>query len=541
MLESRNFNGVEIFRPSEEHEKRVYKRIKESVFKSFSPGTYTDKTQVVEIVNFLYQEYYKILDENLPRVAPRKFAAFLATEYELYGKVSDMYKQKKLSEKDQELWLSYASYARRGIKHLFELLCRSKMDSSEVERTREKQEDAISMAFIAAEELVSLYMRSETYRSFLDSITLRLDPTEHIYFHVEEDSSINLDIRSSVLDFNKYVPKTMLHNDINAQEEILGKSFVETLGLGFKDTIGTIKWLIVTYSDESNPERLGFFELQEAVSIMIDHFRLTAEQAMRILEGFCLSSETMIERELYKPKQEYRAYKRAFFKDQCDGKELVFFSRRMALECLDLLISDVPFKKLPVEWKSNNIKSALDVMSFKAGRWFEYIVTQNLEMLGIIGSSSVKTLRLSATEKLNVPPDVGEIDFLGFHEKQELLVIIEIKQVGFTTEPRMYLDDLSKFVTKSKNYSEQFRKKFNWARKNVESIEKHFSHNFNVDAKLNTAGYAMITLYPTVASTKIHDFTCISITDFMNQSLESTAWPFSKGSVHRSASFQYDV
>ncbi|MEZ8170020.1 MULTISPECIES: hypothetical protein [unclassified Vibrio] len=528
MLESRNFNGIEIFRPSKEHEKRVYDSIKESVFKNFDPGTYTDKNQIVEIVNFLYQEYYKILDENLPRVAPREFAAFLASEYERYGKVSDMYKQKKLSEKEQELWLSQASYARRGIKHLFELLCRSKMDSSEVERTQEKQEDAISIVFIAAEELVSLYMRSETYRSFLDSVTLRLDPAEHIYFHAEEDSSINLDIRNSVLDFHKYIPNPMLHNDIKAQEEILGESFVETLGLGFKDTIETIKWLIVTYSDENNPEHLGFFELQEAVSVMIDHFRLTEEQGMRILEGFCLSSETMIERELYKPKQEYRAYKRAFFKDQYEGKELVFFSPRMALECLELLISDVPFQKLPVEWKSKSIKSALDVLSFKAGRWFEKVVRQNIETLGIIGSSSVKALRISATEKLNVPAEVGEIDFIGFHEEQELLVIIEIKQVGFTTEPRMYLDDLSKFVTKPKSYSERFRRKFNWAIENVESIEKHFLHNFNVDAKLNTAGYAMITLYPTTASTKIQDFTCISITDFMNQSLESTAWPFSK-------------
>lgn len=528
MLKSRNVNGVEIFRPSKEHEKRVYDRIKKSVFEKFNPGIYTDKAQVVEIVNFLYQEYYKILDENLPSVPPREFAAFLASEYERYGKVSNMHSQKELSEKDEELWLSHASYARRGIKHLFELLCRSKMDSSKVAKTRGQQEDSISIVFVAAEELVSLYMRSEIYRSFLDSVTLRLFPTEHIYFNVEEDSSVNIDIRGSALDFNKYVPDPRIHNDVDLQEEILGGSFVETLGLGFKDVISTIKWLIVTYSDESNPERLGCFELQEAVNTMVDSFGLTTDQAVRILEGFCLSSETLIERELYKPKQEYRAYKRAFFKDHFEGKELVFFSPRMATECLELLVSDVPFQKLPEEWKSESVKSALDVMSFKAGRWFEKIVVGNLETLDIIGSSSVKTLKISSTKKVNVPPEVGEIDFLGFHEEQELLVIIEIKQVGFTTEPRMYLDDLSKFVTKTKSYSDRFRKKINWAIENVEIIQKHFSHNFRVDTNLSNVGYAMITLYPTTASEKIHDFTCISITDFMNQSLNSTDWPFSK-------------
>jgi len=532
MLESRDFNGVGIFRASQEHEKKIYNRIKGSMFENFDPGIYTDKTEIIRIVNFIYKKYYEILDENLPKVDPGNFAVFLASEYERYGKVSEMHKRNELSAEDDEFWLSYASYARRGIKHLFELLCRTKMENSKVDSTLEGQEDAISMVFIAAEELVSLYMRSDGYNSFLDSVTLKLDPREHTYFYVEEDSSVKFDPRNAVRDFAKYVPMPMFLQDVGAHGDILRESFVETLGLSYNDTIGTIQWIIDTYSDESNPESLGFFEWPEVVSRVTENFRISAEQANQILEGFCLSHETMKERELYRPKQEYRAYKRSFFKCQYEGKDVVFFSRRMAQECLMILISDVPFKKLPPEWQSKNIKAALDVLSRKAGRWFENVVVRNLEKLNIIGSPSVKSLKISTTENRKIPEDIGEIDFLGFHEEQKILVIIEIKQVGFATEPRMFLDDLSKFVTGTKNYSEKFKKKFNWAIENIESIEKHFLHNFSLDAKLKEAGYAMITLYPAAVSAKIHDFTCISIVDFMNQIRETKNWPFSKISLH---------
>jgi hypothetical protein len=533
VLKNRNFNGVEVFRASDAHEEIVYNRIKDSVFQNFKPGTYTDKAVIVEIVNLMYKQYYKILDEYLPKVSPHNLVTFLASEYERYGKVSDNHKRKELPEKDDEFWLSYAIHARRGIKHIFELLCRSKLDASKVGSTLDEQEDAISMIFIAAEELVSLYMRSENYKSFLDQVTLTLDPNEHTYFNVKEDSSVKFDIRKSIMDFDKYVPTPMFLQDMKAHGEILDESFIETLGVSYNDTLGTLQWIIDTYSDKENPESLGTFKWHEAASTMTDAFKISLEQAEKILEGFCLSHETMQERELYKPKQEYRAYKRAFFKDQYEGVDLVFFSRRMAQECLTLLISDVPFRKLPTEWQSKSVKTALDILSLKAGRWFESVVIQNLETLGITGSSSVKALNLSATENLRIPAEIGEIDFLGFHEKQKLLVIIEIKQVGFATEPRMFLDDLSKFIIGANSYSTKFKKKYNWAIENIESIEKHFSHKFKLDTNLNSAGYAMITLYPTIVSTKMYDFTCISLTDFMTESHESQAWSFSKTPLNR--------
>ena len=528
MLNSRNVAGIEIFRASAAHEERVYKRIKRTVFERFSPGRYTDKAVIIEIVNLMYKEYYVILDEHLPKVSPRDFVTYLVSEYERYGQVSDAHKLHKLSEDEENFWQPYALQARRGIKHVLELLCRSGMAAGKVAKTKEEQEDAISMVFIAAEELVSLYMRSENYRGFLDEVTLTLDPNQFTYFHVEEDGKLRFDIRESVRDLEKYVPSPMFLQDTEAHAEILDASFLETLGLSYKDTLSTLGWIIEYFSDKDNPEALGAFEWKEAIETIVLNFSITSEQAELLLNGFSLNAQTMDDRELFRPKQEYRAYKRAFFKDPVDGVDWVFFSRRMAWECLNILIADVPFRKLPPEWQSASVKKALDVLSLRAGRWFEQVVERNLETLGIAGSSSVKTLSLGNGQTLKIPPEVGEIDFLGFDETQKLLVIIEVKQVGFSTEPRMFRDDQSKFIEGSNSYSAKFIKKYSWVLENLESVEKHFAHKFNLDTKLELAGYAMITLYPTIVSTKIKDFSCVSISEFMSGSHSSDAWPFSK-------------
>ncbi|OCG16955.1 hypothetical protein [Gilliamella sp. WF3-4] len=533
MLIIRKVGGIEIFRASYEHEERVYTRIKESVFKHFQPGTYTDKSEIVKIVNLIYAQYYEILDEYFPKVDPRSFIIFLAAEYERYGKVADAYKNNKLSKDDEEFWASYAAYSRRGIKYLLELCCRSKMELSKVASAQEDREYAISMVFIAAEELVSLYMRSEHYNSFLDELTLTLNPEKYTYFNVEQDGILNFDIRKSACDLEKYIRFPMFLQDIHAHDDILNESFVDKLGVSYKDLIGTLLGIIETCSDSANPEALGKFKWQVAIREIANRLSITLSQAELILNGFCLSSENLEERELFRPKQEYRAYKRAFFKNSIDGVNCVYFSRRMALECLNLLICDVPFKKLPPEWCSKRVKKSLDVLSLKAGRWFEKVVEQNLNTIGIKGSSSIKALNLSKNNRLKVPDEIGEIDFLGFHEDQKLLVIIEVKQVGFATEPRMHLDDLSKFTYGPKSYSAKFIKKYNWVLDNIEEVEKHFSYKFNCTSKLNVAGYAMITLYQTMAAIKIKEFTCISLSEFMNEFTATEVWPFSKTQIDR--------
>jgi len=522
---------IEVFRADSIYEDRMYDVIKSGVFKCFSPGIYREKKEITKIVNLMYKLYYQVLNEYLPKIEPRSFALFLVAQYERYGKVSDAHKSGKLSDDEDQFWRSYALSARRGMKHLLELLCISNMKSDKISSNPQEKSEAISMVFIAAEELVSLYMRSDHYMHMLDEVTLTLDPTKYVYFNVAQDDDMAFDPREGYRDAEKFISEPDFLRDIKAHSLILDEGFREKLGLTYLDTLATLEWCIETYSDANAPEETGWFRRQEVIESLTKTFSITFDQADLVLEGFSLSSQSMQRegRELFRPKQEYRAYKRPFFRDPGDGDDLIFFSRRMAKECLTLLISDVAFKKLPPEWSSKKIDQALARLSLAAGRWFERVVEDNLKKAGIIGFTSIEALHFKGGARIDIPKDVGEIDFLGFCTRQNMLVVIEVKQVGSATEPRMYLDDYSKFVVDKNNYSDKFKKKYTWVHENLKHVEKFIQEKFNNSVNISSIGYAMIIRYPTFVSTRITDFTCVSLPEFMNKYMQSDdKWIFSR-------------
>lgn len=527
MLYSQNMGGVEIFRPRKDIEEEVYNKVKKKVFNNFSSGIYTDKEIIKNIVNFLQKEYNEILNEYLPKIRGLDFIPFLIGQYEAYGKVSELYKENKISHDDRNYWENAPCFTRRGIKYLLERLCLNVSSHCKHTHSIEIQEDAISRIFISVEELVSMYMRNQDYINVQDDVTLRLNENVYRYFEIEHELGERQDNYKHMNAMVKYVPQPMFLHDYEAHGEFLNENFKKALGLSYTEVLAVLQWVVVTYSSEDNPEEIGSFKWDAIIEKLSGHYKITPLQAEIILNGFTLTPQTLTDRKIYLPKQEYRAYKRAFFKHQIDDIKYVFFSRRMAMESLSILVHDVPFRKLPSEWKAPAVLTALDGLSNRAGSWFENVVKDNLIKVGLTGSTSVKSLIVEGKRNLKFPADIGEIDFIGFDENQGLLVVIEMKQVGQASEPRMHQDDLSKFVIGEKSYSNKFRKKYAWVINNIDAVIKHFQHNFNLSTEIKTIGYAMITLYPTIASERISDFSCVSIGEFMSRYTVAKSWPFS--------------
>ncbi len=527
MLKSKNVGGVEIFRPSENIENIIKSRIKKCLFSKYESKVYTKKNDIINIIKLIQNEYNNILNENLEKIKKTEFIPFLVIEYERYGKVADLEKENKLSNKDKEYWSHGPTYARRGIKYLLELLCVDINTQQTKDININIQYDAISKVFIAIEELTSMYMRSQDYSNLRDNVKLTLNENKFTYFEIEHEIGLTSEKNKYIPAFNKYVPQPMFLHNYEAHGEILNDCFKNELGLSYTEILETLGWLIDYYSERNNPEILGVFEWREMIEMLCNYRKIMPEQAELIINGFSLNPINLTDRKIYKPKQEYRAYMRAFFKHRIDGVIYVYFSRRMALECIGTLIHNIPFKKIPTEWKSPAIKSALDDLSLKSGKWFESVVADSLKKVGIIGSSSVKKLTTEKNKIIKIPNGVGEIDFLGFDVNQNILVVIEIKQVGFATEPRMHQDDLSKFISDKKSYSSKFIKKYQWVIDHIDIVEKHIEFTFNLSIEIKNIGYCMITLYPTFAAERISDFSCLSLAEFMSKYENANSWVFS--------------
>lgn len=529
MLTSMGINGIEIFRADKKIENYVYKHIKMRVFDRYKSNKYTNKNEVKEIVNYMYEEYYRLLDDNLPIIDQWEFTIFLMNQYDVYGQVEIEYKKGNLTPSDTLFWRDYGVFTRRAIKHLLELLCIAGMKEHSSENiSKEIQERSLSICFIAVEELVSLYMRSESYYRLYDDVTLILDASKYIYFNVIEDGRYDFDPRVELINADEYIGVENILRSPDIQAEILNYSFEEKFSINYLSLLSTLQYLILNLGEEN--ENFCCFPLDVIIKSLSEDLKINEVQVSGIISGFSLTAESMLSegRELYKPKQQYRAYKRGFFIFENEKVKYIIFSKRMARECFDLLVSDVCFRKIPPEWESNLIKKSLDKLSLEAGKWFERVVDRNLKSLGIQGELSVKSLKFRNKKIIHIPKSIGEIDFIGYSEKEKLLIIIEAKQVGFSSEPRMYIDDLDKFITSENGYVKKFQKKINWVIDNKDEVCKFLNEKTKKEVTINTIGYAMITHYPLYIASEIEEFSCLSLTKFMMEYKCNNGWVFSK-------------
>ncbi|MBB1441353.1 hypothetical protein H5202_22565, partial [Shewanella sp. SG41-4] len=181
----------ELFRPLQNIEEELYTRIKNKVFSTFSSEHVTDKEKIISICQLMYQEYEIVLEENICQLNTHSLIEFMLEQYEKYARVNSSFHQFELSDEEEQLWQTYASHSRRGIKYLLELLCRDYNDlhnENEEKLTQQYKLEALSRIFISMEEMCSFYMRIDAYKYLVGSLELHLDKNKYTYFNVPQDS-----------------------------------------------------------------------------------------------------------------------------------------------------------------------------------------------------------------------------------------------------------------------------------------------------------------------------------------------------------------
>lgn len=230
-----------------------------------------------------------------------------------------------------------------------------------------------------------------------------------------------------------------------------------------------------------------------------------------MLRGFTVTPHKLKEegRVIWNSKQSSRAYRRGFFSFPHETGTHLAFSRSMAMESLLQLVNGACYGKMPQEWLNQEIKGGLDKLSTAAGEWFERRVNSNLETLGYCGGRAKR--RIGRGEKvLEIPAEVGELDFLGWHDENRELLLVESKMTNSGLEARFWRDDLSAFTRGRSSYEAKFKKKISWVEENKERVLKALGLEgaFSFSAR-------MVTLYPCIAAEFIDSFPCTSLAEMM--------------------------
>lgn len=244
------------------------------------------------------------------------------------------------------------------------------------------------------------------------------------------------------------------------------------------------------------------------------------------LDGFTIRPESLKQeqRTITKPKQTHRAFRRGFFLMPHEDGPHLCFSRSMARENLINMCGAVAFQKLPPEWSTKATSRALSDLSGAAGRWFEQVLTNRLNEIGINGGGVTRRLGFGL-DAIEVPPEVGQIDFLGYNKSEGLIVVIEAKMVSGALEPATWRDELHDFLGEKK-YADRFRRKIRW----VEQNRKEISRAFGIDREAKVVA-ALVTYYPSIVAEFIDDFPCVSLAELILDFEKCRGWPYPPASL----------
>ncbi|MBA0170865.1 hypothetical protein [Pectobacterium versatile] len=505
-------NGI--FRPFQKYENEQYQRVKAKVFSVFTSGHITKLDEVISVCLVMFDEHEAVFVENIDRIDTLDLIIFALNEYEAYARVNSLYYNHSLSASDEKEWLSYASHARRGIKYLMEYLCQFYMTLSRTKKNKLSDSEngaVLSRIFISIEEMCSTYMRVDSYKFLCDRVDLFLNEEEFVYFNVPQDAEPknNLDIRNEKKQVLPLISGKPYGHNIEEHSKVLETSFYKNLGVSYHQLINFLRSYI-----ESQHSSVAIIPKEKIISDLQQACQISYEQAINAIHGFSVRTVKLENRKLFNPKQEHRAYHRGFFEFMDEDIPVLIFSKVMALEALDILINNTCYQKLPEEWRTPAVDLQLASLSNKAGKWFEKILNDNLKTVAVSAISSVERYRWQ--KKVITPPDnVGEIDFIGYCPKNDYLFVIEAKNVRFNTEPKLFRDDLSKFITGSKSYASKFNAKHQWVVENLPIVISELKMRGIEVRKVKKVFKVMVIFFPSPVEDRIFDFSCVNLVKFM--------------------------
>jgi len=537
-LNLEKFAGVQIYRPSYYSEVKSRTEAEANLRSKFRPGTYSDPATINSLLQHQFAHFSKKLGDLIPKAASRHFMEFILSQFDQASTIEDLNKQGGLNQAEAEKWDDIGPRFRRAVKYLAERVVQLQPDEAP-EASEELLAELSDQIWIAAEEMVDLYILSDqTFMIFPKDTTVEIYPegtTPFWELKLHKTCNFSQDVNRDTANRSIFVGpeiSTPLLN-IDQHDQVIGSALKNAIGASYKEAISVLRMVV----DGSQPAPDGFPTLfvhfSNLVDIVSQHTQLLVKTVETILNGFTITKAKMESegREIWKPKQEYRAFRRAFFEMPHSSGTHIAFSKRMAMESWLQLTLNVVFNQFPVEWRNPSVDSGLAMLSNLAGTWFEKVVEENLGKIGFKGLRSIKKMIGEHQDKVYIPADVGEIDFLGYSENEKLMIIAECKMVQGSYEGKFFRDDMSDFVTSKKSYLSKFSRKVQWVIQNQGAVISALNSSgiYSTAVELGSIATAIITFFPNIAQYFIYEYPCVSLTNLMLDYREAGKWPYSVG------------
>ena len=182
----------------------------------------------------------------------------------------------------------------------------------------------------------------------------------------------------------------------------------------------------------------------------------------------------------------------------------------MMNEGIAMFLDSLSYNGLPEEWRTPKMLKIFAEITRHFGSEFESYASNHLHNWGFAGQSYKKTLPCG----IDIPNQVGEIDFLGYSSEQKCIVCFEFKNVCYSTDPLEFRDDLDKFIYKDNSYFSKFNRKVEFIKEHVSELSVFFKEKDKVDLDTKKIVASFITYAPNISRYYMPKYKCMSISEF---------------------------
>lgn len=530
------FGDIEVFRPRSVTERTVLAEEEKSLRSIMNPGVYQKADDINTAIKCLCGFYGEKIESNLKKLASRHYIEFLLWQYDQSFDIEMKSRRGDLSEGEKEQWSELGRIFRRALKYLIERVC-SLEPAAEPELDGEDLLWTTEVVQICAEEFVQLCILSDsTYSIFPDETQLTVfeQGADKLYLlEVLNKRALAMGERIEIDGGNRrrWITGKTIDRDLLEQGRFLDSAFLVSHGISYIDAIGLLGHLVDSVEPSEGPFNARFFHKAELFKVFEEKLKVSTTTLEKVMAGFTISPQQFREEPgiIWNPKRQHRAYRRALFEMPHPDGLCLAWSRGMAHEALETLIQSAVFQQFPKEWSTPKLQQALALLDNERGKWFEKCVTATLSSQGFVGLASVKNA-VGKTSKVRIPDNVGELDYLAYMPDEQRLVLIECKMTQWTSEPKMWRDDLKRFLDVDKGYADKFRRKRDWVLANKGEIVAAMSTELKVSIEPLDFSCAMVIFTQNIASCFIDDFPCISLAELIvDIEKAGNKWPYIVG------------
>ena len=513
-LNTKKYFDIPIVTPRMSISFAVRKKTEELVRSKLSLGVYRDASVIKNLLNDVFGYLNQNISILINDLSSRDLLEFLYQEYSRTCKVEEKAKSDPY-HRDACSWRQNRPSLRRSLKYIIEKILESYTCD------RRCPFEGYFAKFETLLELVEMgfffsLLSANTYGVSKERTILEIyEPNENplkAYFSLKVEN----------FDNDKFQKGAPLYHKFNRKNGSPFTNFIEYFEResldAFKElSSGTYDdfWSILTIlRDNCVPGDNGvyFIPTLSLKNGIIKDCRIPQKCVELFFKTFSLTQEDLkaSPREMFKTKQKNRLKSKFIVQLDWNGVTHSMWTYEMMNEGIAMLLDSLSYNGLPEEWRTPNMQKSFADITRHFGSVFESYASKYLHNWGFAGQSYKKTLPCG----IDIPNQVGEIDFLGYSSEQKCIVCFEFKNVCYSTDPLEFRDDLDKFIYKDNSYFIKFDKKVEFIKEHVSELAVFFKEKDKVDLDSKKIVVSFITYAPNISRYYMPKYKCLSISEF---------------------------